>query len=200
MRGLSDISGHVVASGLYSIEFTTQGLYRCLSIRFWKNDLLARVELYRHHQGETYPDCYLSAISQMLSFISSKSSLVSVSGCSSMVFRALETSGLSKNGIQYPFRFEVISLPELMHPNVLQTKHVFGRIDMYSQLKYLVVFLRGCQNQPSVSLQCSELCKVFIHFIFHCFDFYSLLRRFVVGFFFVVNVIQVFQCYSVPIL
>ena len=40
-------------------------------------------------------------ISHMLSFISSKPSLVSVSGCSSMVFRALETSGLFKNGISY---------------------------------------------------------------------------------------------------
>ena len=188
MRGLSDISGHVVASGLYSIEFTTQGVYRCLSIRFWKNDLLARVELYRHHQGETYPDCYLSAISQMLSFISSKPSLVSVSGCSSMVFRALETSGFFKNGIQYPFRFEVISLPELMHPNALQTKHVFGRIDMFSQLKYLVVFLRGCQNQPW-ALQCPEFCRVFIIFYISLFLLYSLFRKFVVGFFFVEDVI-----------
>ena len=135
----------------------------------------------------------------MMSFISSKPSLVSVSGCSSMVFRALETIGLFKKGTQYPFRFEVISLPELMHPNVFQTKHVFGRIDMFSQLKYLV-FLRACQNQPW-ALQCpAELCKVFVYFIFHCFDFYSLLRRFVVGFFFVVNVIQNFQCISVPTL
>ena len=130
-----------------------------MSIRFWKKDILTRVELHRYHQGETYPDCYLAAISHLLSFISSKPSLVSVSGCSSMVFRALETSGLFINGIQYPFRFEVISLPELMHPNVLQTKHVFGRIDMFSQLKYLVVFLRGCQSQPR-ALQCPELCKV----------------------------------------
>ena len=112
---------------------------------------------------KTYPDCYLSAISHVLSSISSKPSLVSVSGCSSMVFRALETSGLFKNEIQYPFRFEVISLPELMHPNVLQTKHVFGRIDMFTQLKYLVVFLRGCQSQPW-ALQCPELCMVFIYF------------------------------------
>ena len=133
-----------------------------MSIRFWKNDMLS-MELYRHHQGEAYPDCYLTALSHLLSFISSKPSLVSFSGCSSMVFRALETSGLFKNGIQYPFRFEVISLPELMHPNVLHTKHVFGRIDMFSQLKYLLVFLLGCQSQPW-ALQRPELCKVtFLH-------------------------------------
>ena len=101
MRGLSDISGHVVASDLYSIEFTTQKVHRCMSIRFWENDILTRVELYRHHQGEVYPDCYLTEISHLLSFISPKPSLVSVSGCSSMVFRALETSGFFKNGIQY---------------------------------------------------------------------------------------------------
>ena len=76
-------------------------------IRFWKDDILTRVELCCHHQGEIYPDCYLAAISHLLSFISSKPSLVSVSVCSSMVFRALETCGLYKNGIQYPFSFEV---------------------------------------------------------------------------------------------
>ena len=69
MRGLSDISSHVAASDLYSIEFTTQGIHRCMSIRFWKEDILARVELHRHHQEEIYPDCYLAAISYLLSFM-----------------------------------------------------------------------------------------------------------------------------------
>ena len=78
-----------------------------MSIRFWEGDILARVALHRHHQGEVHPDCYVAAITYLMSFVSSKPGVVSDSGCSSKVFRALETCGLFKNGIQYPFRFEV---------------------------------------------------------------------------------------------
>ena len=159
MRGLADISSHVISSGMYSIEFTTEGIYRCMSIRFWRDDSLVRVGLHRHLQTDDYPDCYLSAISCLLSCVSSKPNLVSISGCSSMVFQALESSSLYEHGIQYPFRFEAFSMPDFMHPNALQTSHVFGRIDMFSQLKYLVVFLRGSPSQPW-ALQCPELCKV----------------------------------------
>ena len=159
MRGLADISSQVIATGMYSIEFTTAGVYRCMSIRFWRGDSLVRVELHRHLQSDAYPDCYLSAISCLLSCVSSKPNLVSISGCSSMVFQAFESSKLYEHGIQYPFRFEAFSLPDLMHPNALQTTHVFGRIDMFSQLKYLVVFLRGSPSQPWAP-QCPELCKV----------------------------------------
>ena len=100
-----------------------------------------------------------TAISCLLSFVSSKPNLVGISGCSSMIFRALETCGLFDHGIQYPFRFEVLSLPELMHPGALQTRYVFGRIDIFSQLKFLDVFFRGGPSQPWV-LQCPGLCKV----------------------------------------
>ena len=142
-----------------------------MSVRFWRDDsLVERVELHRHHQAESYPGCYLTAISCLLSFVSSKPNLVSISGCSSMIFKTLETCGLFNHGIQYPFRFEVFSLPELMHPEALQTGYFFGRIDFFSQLKFLVVFLRGGLSQPW-ALKSPELCKV-IHFLdhnsFHC--------------------------------
>ena len=159
MHGLGDISSHVIATGMYSIEFTTAGIYRNMSIRFWRGDSLVRVGLHKHLQTDEYPDCYLSAISCLLSCVSSKPNLVSISGCSSMAFQALESSDLYDNGIQYPFRFEAFSIPDFMHPNPLHTSHVFGRIDMFSQLKYLVVFLRGSPSQPW-ALQCPELCKV----------------------------------------
>ena len=159
MRGLDDISSHVIATSMYSIEFTTAGIYCYMSIRFWRGDSLVRVGLHKHLQTDECPDCYLSAISCMLSCVSSKPNLVSISGCSSMVLQALESSDLYDYGIQYPFRFEAFSLPDFMHPNPLQTSHVFGRIDMCSQLKYLVVFLRGSPSQPW-ALQCPELCKV----------------------------------------
>ena len=159
MRGLADISSHIMATEMYSIEFTTEGIHRCMSVRFWRDDSLVRVELHRHNQADPYPCCYLTAISCLLSVVSSKPNLVSVSGCSSMVFRALETRGLFNRGIQYPFRFEVFSLPELIHPTALQTGYIFGRIDIFSQLKFLVVYLRGGLSQ-SWALQSPELCKV----------------------------------------
>ena len=159
MRGLVDISSHIMATEMYPIEFTTEGIYRCMSVRFWRDDSLVRVDLHRHNQADPYPGCYLTAISCLLSVVSSKPNLVSVSGCSSVVFRALETCGLFNRGIQYLFRFEVFSLPELMHPTALQTGYIFGRIDIFSQLKFLVVYLRGGLSQ-SWALQSPELCKV----------------------------------------
>ena len=165
MRRFDYISTHIMATEMYSIEFTTEGIYRCMSVLFWREDSLVRFELHRHHQAESYPGCYLTAISFLLSFVSSKPNLVSISGCSSMIFRALETCGLFNHGIQYPFRFKVFSLPELMHPEALQTGYIFGRIDIFSQLKFLVVFLRGGLSQPW-ALKSPELCKV-IYFLQH---------------------------------
>ena len=91
MRGLADISTHIMANEKYSIEFTTEGIYRCMSVRFWREDSLVLVELHRHHQPESYPGCYLTAISCLLSIVSSKPNLVSISGCSSMIFGNMRT-------------------------------------------------------------------------------------------------------------
>ena len=169
MRGLADISSHIMATEMYSIEFTTEGVYRCMSVRFWREDSLVRVLLHRHNQSDSYPGCYLTAISCLLSFVSSKPNLVSIFGCSSMIFKALE-SGLFSHGIQYTFRFDDFSLPELMHPEPLQTGYISGRIDIFSQLKFLVVFLRSGLSQ-SWALQSPELCKV-VYFLkydsLHC--------------------------------
>ena len=163
MRGLADISTHIMAAEMYSIEFTTEGVHRYMSVRFWWDDSLVRISLHRHNQTDPYPDCYLAAISSLLSFVSTKPDLVSISGCSSMIFKTLETCGLFNHGIQYPFRFEIFSLPELMHPDALQTSYIFGRIDIFSQLKFLVVFLRGGVSQ-TWALKSPELCKV-IYFL-----------------------------------
>ena len=85
-EGLADISTHIMATEMYSIEFTTEGIYRFMSVRFWRDDSLVRVELHRQHQAESYPGCYLTAISCLLSFVYSTPNLVSISGCSSMIF------------------------------------------------------------------------------------------------------------------
>ena len=157
MRGLADISSHVTTN-IFSTEFTTQGIYRCRSIRFWKSDILTRVELHRHHQGEVDADCYWAAISYLLSFVSSKSGLVSVSGCSSMVFYALETCGRFKIRIQYPFRFEVLIL---FSPGTHAPERPTDQTHLWPHRHVLAAQVLGCSpaSQPW-ALQCPELCKV----------------------------------------
>ena len=161
MPGLADISSHVIATVMYSVEFTTIDTYRCMSIRFWRGDSLVRVELHRHQQSDAYPDCYLPAISCLLSFVSSKPNLVSISGCSSLWCSKpmrLPSCMITEFSILFglkPFPCLTSCIRTLFRP----ASHTFGRIDMFSQLKYLVVFLRGSPSQPWAP-QGPELCKV----------------------------------------
>ena len=55
-----------------------------------------------------------------------------------------ERSTSFTQGIQYTFWLGIFSLQTLMK----QRGGVFGRIDILEQLKYLVVFRNGCEDQP----------------------------------------------------
>ena len=153
MQGLTDFSSRVMATEMYSIEFITHGLFLCMSVWFWKCDSLVRVELHWHHQSDSHPGCYLTAISCLLSFLSSKPNLVSISGCSSMIFRALETRGLFNLGIQYPFRFEVFSSLNGC------TQEFADRIRLRSDWQLLATHVLSClpsrRSQPTVSITVS---------------------------------------------
>ena len=46
-----------------------------------------------------------------------------------------------------------------MHTSVLEPCYVFGPVDIFAQLTFLVAFLNGCTDQPW-ALQCPELIKV----------------------------------------
>ena len=86
-----------------------------MAVRFWREDNIQRVELCRHPVASGYPGNLFGSISRLLSFISSGPNLVSVSGCPSAVLQALDQSNLFKHSVQFLFRFEVLSLPRLMH-------------------------------------------------------------------------------------
>ena len=153
---MSDIAQHVNNSGKYSLEFELVGLYCEVSIRFWKGDKLTTVRLMRYRLASEHAAGMLTAVARILSFLSVQPQLVSVSGCPSELILILEQSKLLTKGIQYLFRFDAFSLPKIMHQ---RWGSVFGAINFFSQLRFLVTFLDGCQDQVWAT-QSPELSKV----------------------------------------
>ena len=127
-----------------------------MAVRFWREDVIQRVELCRHPLASAYPGNFFGSISRLLSFISSEPNLVSVSGCPSAVLQTLDQSNLFKHSVHFPFRFEVLSLPRLMHQKF---DSFFGKIDFFSQLKYLTMFLNSSRDQTWM-LNCPNLSEV----------------------------------------
>ena len=153
---MSDIAHHVNVSGKYSLEFEPSGLHCIVSIRFWKADTLCTVRLMQYRLASDHAAGLLTAIARIFSFLSVQPQLVSVSRCPSELIPILEQSGLLTKGIQYPFRFDTFSLPKLMHQ---KWGSVFGGINFFSQLRFLVTFLDGCQDEIWAT-QSPELGKV----------------------------------------
>ena len=101
-------------------------------------------------------------MSRLRTVLSAQTQTVSVSGCPAEVVPPLESSIYFDKGIQYAFRFDAFSLPSLMHQ---RWDSVFGGISFFSQLRFLITFMDGCQNQDWFSLT-PELNKVRSS---HCF-------------------------------
>ena len=127
-----------------------------MAVRFWRDDVIQRIELCRHPLASSYPGNFFGSISRLLSFVSVGPNLVSVSGCPSAVLQTLDRSNLFKFSLQYPFRFEVLSLPKLMRQKY---EGFFGKIDIFSQVKYLTVFLVDGLSQTWM-LDCPNLSAV----------------------------------------
>ena len=127
-----------------------------VSVRFWKGDALVRVQLYRCPLAQGVPGSYFAGASRLLSVISSKLKLVSVSGCSASVMPSFDDCEEFLYGVQYPFRFDVFSLPAIMRQF---DANVFGIVDIFSQLQYLIVTLSGVLSHPWTT-ETPELTKV----------------------------------------
>ena len=141
---------------MYALEFEVIGRSQVMSLRFWKEGSLVRMPLFRCPLIAGFPKTYVAGISRLLSAISTKPGLVSVSGCPAALVRPLDNWGMFPHGIQYPFRFDVMSLQTLMYQ---EGGSVFGPIDFFSQLRYLIVFLSGILTEPW-TLEAPELTKV----------------------------------------
>ena len=153
LRCTEDIAVQVTKEGINSLEFTTRKGHCFMAVRFWSGDVIQRVELSQHTLASAYPGNFLGAVARLLSFISAGPNLVSVSGCPSTILQTLEQCGLFKHAVQFPFRFDVMTLPRLMHQKY---EGFFGQIDFFSQLKYLVIFLKGSLDQVWM-LECPNL-------------------------------------------
>ena len=146
---------------MYSLEFEVSGRSRMMSVRFWKDDSLVRVQIYRCPLAHGVPASYFSGISRLLSITSTKPKLVSVSGCSVSVVQAIDDSEEFTYNVQYPFRFDAFSLSSIMHQS---DTNVFGTVDIFSQLKFLIVTLSGILIQ-SWTVDAPELTRVcFLHY------------------------------------
>ena len=134
---------HIGSKGMYALEFEQEGLFYYLAVRFWKEQSLVRVRLCRFGFGNEFPKGHLGVLSRILSVFSQKPDIVSCSGCDYSILRTLEQSPLIECGIQYPSRFDVFELRSLLHK---PTMSVFGHIDFYSVLQYLIVFMGGSKT------------------------------------------------------
>ena len=142
---MTDISSCISATGFYSFEFEKKGIYGLVYVQYWKSTSLVRVYMCRYKLTSDPSSGILNSISRVLPVLSSKPEVVCVFGCTVEIVQTLDRCTLYQQGIQYPFRFGSMSLPHLMH----QTGgSVFGKIDIFSQVKFLLGSLNGCQELP----------------------------------------------------
>ena len=157
---IQDISSQVISEGAYSPEFENRGQSRYLSIRFWKENNLCKVQLARCGRVYSSPVSEITLISQVVAAISLTPDIVCVSGCPLEVLMILDDCTFTGKGLHYPFRFENLSFTKLMHK---RTASVFRRIDFCSVLQFLLVRLEPALGLPWMVCT-SELCKVIYHF------------------------------------
>ena len=150
----------MIAEGAYSLEFENRGQSRYLSIRFWKENNLCKVQLARCGRVSPSPVSEITLISQVVAAISLTPDIVCVSGCPLEVLMLLDECFFTGKGLHYPFRFENFSFTKLMHT---RTASVFGRIDFCSVLQFLLVRLEPLLSLPWMVCT-TELCKVIYHF------------------------------------
>ena len=154
---VTDIAKHVNSNQEYAVEFGVEGVLLLVFIQSWRNDQLCRVFLKRTSrlQGQTSAEICLK--SYFKGVLSTSPSLRSCTGCSARFIQFIDQSPCSDFGVQSPPRFDDLhDLQQLMHK---KTSSVFGRIDFFSVLKYLIISLGGCLELDWVLLS-PELFKV----------------------------------------
>ena len=153
---VTDVATQINANGEYSVEFACDGVYMLALVRFWQRDELFRVFLKRTGRLQGQTDAEICLISYIMGAISTSPKLISCTGCSMRTIQLLDLSPYSSFSVQSPPRFEELSLPQLMHR---KSQSVFGRLDFFSTLRYLVISLGGCL-ELGWALLSPELSKV----------------------------------------
>ena len=135
---IEDIGTHVVEKGYYSLEFQINGVFLNLYIRFWHVGQLVRVFLKRTGRGQGKTLAELSLVSYVMAAVSTRPDIVACLGASPGLICLLDNCKYLHHGVQSPFRFDVLSVKDLMHK---RSYSVFGRVDFFSVLQFLVITL-----------------------------------------------------------
>ena len=160
---INDVGHHVVANNEYSLEFSSDGVFLLVFIRFWLVDKLCRVFLKRTGRTHGQSQAEITLISYVMGEISTGPQIVSVTGCTCDTLQLLDDSPYCRYSVQSPPRFEELQIRTLMHK---KSSSVFGNIDFFGLLQYLVVSLGSSLEMEWVMLS-PELSKV-IPMILHC--------------------------------
>ena len=137
---IEDLGSQINSSGEYAVESATDGVFLLSFVRFWHTDQLCRVFLKRTGRVQGQSQAEVCLISYIMGAISTKPRLVNCTGSSARTVQLIDQSPYSPYGIQSTPRFEELNLPALMHK---KSQSVFGRIDFFSVLRYLVISLGG---------------------------------------------------------
>ena len=146
----------ILTAGQYAVEFEPQGIFLHLHVRYWKGDRLCRIYLLRTGRAHGQTSAEVQLLATLLAAISSEADLVCCSGATYGLVQLLDTSPLSRHGVHRATLFDEIAIKKLMHKD---SYSVFGRIDFFSVLQYLVICLSGVV-QLEWSLFTPELTKV----------------------------------------
>ena len=146
----------VLTAGQYSVEFEPQGVFLLLHLRFWKANRLCRVYISRTGRINGQTPAELQLVASLLAAISTEADLVCSSGASYNLVQMLDLAAFSRHGVQRPTLFDDIAIKKLMHKD---SYSVFGRIDFFSVLQYLVICLSS-SLQMEWTLFTPELAKV----------------------------------------
>ena len=153
---MSDIATHVNLNREYAVEFAVDGVFLLIFIRFWRVDELCRVFIKRTSRLQGLTSAEMCLLSYLMGTLSTTPKLICATGCSARTVQLLDHSPYASFSIQSPPRFEELNLPNLMHK---KCSSVFGKIDFFSVLRYLIISLGGCLELDWVLLS-PELSKV----------------------------------------
>ena len=153
---VTDIATHLNLNGEYAVEFATDGVFLLIFIQFLRTDELCRVFLKRTSRLQGQTSYGMCLISYLMGVLSTTPNLICSTGCSARSIQLIDQSPYSKFSVQSPPRFEEHNLSQLMHK---KCSSVFGKINFFSVLRYLVISLGGCLELDWVLLS-PELSKL----------------------------------------
>ena len=138
---VTDVATQINANGEYSVDFLATVCTCSLLFGSGEENELCRVFLKRTGRLQGLTEAEICLISYIMGAISTSPRLISCTGCSMRTIQLLDLNPYSTFSVQSPPRFEELSLPQLMHR---KSQSVFGRVDFFSTLRYLVTSLGGC--------------------------------------------------------